>query len=106
MSIGCFYEKESNCVVKDEVLENELPEVFMVDAMKNNTFPKLSYITMLGKIACAASSYVDREILNIILNDDDVYDNAVEFLCNRYTFRKYVQFNLDVTCDLGADLGV
>ena len=99
MSVGLFYKKGTCCVVEDKVLENELPDVFLMDSMKIHPLPKLSYITVLGKIACGESSYVDRDILNIILADDYMYRNAIEFLCDRYTFRKYTNFNYGVVGD-------
>ena len=87
MSCGYFYDKETDHVIDEATLENELPEVFLFDAMRCKVHPKLSYITMLGKIASAESLYVDRKILDTILEDDELYYSAVNFLCERYTFR-------------------
>ena len=89
MESGYFYDKETNLVIDKERLEKELPEMFMFDAMKCKEYPKVSYITLLGKIACAESLYVDKNILDTILENDELYYNAINFLCERYTFRKY-----------------
>ena len=88
MSKGYFYNKETLELVNEITLEKELPNEFLFEAMKHNIYPKVSYITLLGKIACAESSYVDRKILNRILDGSGLYERAIEFLCERYIFHK------------------
>ena len=88
MSKGYFYKKDTFEVINEITLENELPDVFLFDAMKHNIYPKVSYISLLGKIACAESSYVDRKILDKILDGSGLYERAIEFLCERYIFYK------------------
>lgn len=88
MTRGIFHDKETYAIIHATQLENELSDRFLFDEMKYKDYPKVSYITLLGKIACGESSYVDRGILDKIL-DNNLYKEAVYFLCERYTFRKY-----------------
>lgn len=96
MTTGYFYNKETLEVINEITLEKELPDEFLFEAMKHNIYPKVSYITLLGKIACADSSYVDRKILNSILDGNGLYERAIEFLCERYIFIKRKGINCGV----------
>ena len=83
---GHFYKKNTFDMVNPEVIEKELPEIFRMDSMKLYKYPKYEYISLLGVICCAGSSCVDRILLDIILSDNELRKDSIEFLCNRYTF--------------------
>tara|TARA_B100002051_G_C16723531_1_gene633903 strand:+ start:1558 stop:1827 length:270 start_codon:yes stop_codon:yes gene_type:complete len=87
MKSGYFVDKITQQKVEDSVLEDELPEAFLSVEMKDRLYPKLAYITLLGKIACAETLYVDRFILDKILDGNELHCHAIDFLCERYTFR-------------------
>lgn len=89
MKNGYFIDKETNEIVDKEKLENELPEKFLFVAMEDRQYPKLEYITLLGKIACGDSSLIDRILLDRILDENELYDEVIDFLCVRYRFCKY-----------------
>tara|TARA_Y100000748_G_C15501688_1_gene490393 strand:- start:670 stop:954 length:285 start_codon:yes stop_codon:yes gene_type:complete len=86
MNKGYFTDNATKEIVNDEFLENELPEIFLFDNMKEKQYPKLAYLTLLGKISCAGSSYIDRGILDIILYENELYSHVIYYLCTRYTF--------------------
>ena len=86
MRKGYFYNKNTLELIKPEDLEKELPEKFRFDSMIGNKYPKYEYISLLGIICCAGCSCIDRTLLDIILKDNILYDDSVEFLCNRYRF--------------------
>ena len=89
MSKGSFYRKNTLDLVDPKDIEKELPEIFRVDSMKEHIYPKYEYLSLLGIICCADSCYIDRILLDIILHDNELYNDTVEFLCNRYTFYSY-----------------
>tara|TARA_B100000085_G_scaffold97805_2_gene88857 strand:+ start:22977 stop:23246 length:270 start_codon:yes stop_codon:yes gene_type:complete len=86
MRKGCFYKKNTLYLIDPKNIEEELPEIFRVDSMKEYRYPKYEYLSLLGIICCAGSCCIDRILLDTILHDNELYNDSVEFLCNRYTF--------------------
>ena len=86
MRKGSFYKKNTLDLVDPKDIEKELPEIFRVDSMIKYKYPKYEYLSLLGVICCAGSCCIDRMLLDTILQDNEVYNDSVEFLCNRYTF--------------------
>ena len=89
MRVGYFHDKETNKIISNSSIEKELPEIFRVDSMKEYKYPKSEYLSLLGIICSAGSCYVDRILLDQILYESELYEYAVEFLCNRYKFCTY-----------------
>lgn len=83
---GEFYDKKTLNLVSPEEIEKELPETFRVYSMKEYKYPKYEYLSLLGIICCAGSCHIDRIILDTILHENELYNDTIEFLCNRYTF--------------------
>jgi hypothetical protein len=86
MGRGKFYNKNTLEIVKPEYMEIELPEKFRMDSMKHHEYPKYEYISLLGVICCAGCSYVDKRVLDTVLFDNELHNDSIEFLCNRYIF--------------------
>ena len=89
MKEGYFIDKNSNKYIEESLLEAELPEILLYDAMKYNTYPKLSYIKLLGKISSSDTGVPDRYVLDKILDNNEIHSYVVDFLCNKYIFRVY-----------------
>lgn len=86
MKVGYFYDKETNKYISNESIESQLPDIFLTNSMKNNKFPKTDYLTLLGKTCCVESIYIDRLLLDRIIENDLLYHKSIEFLCEKYNF--------------------
>lgn len=91
MKYGYFIDQKNNTVITPQVLEDELPDIFLHDSFNHHKHPKVAYISLLGIICSADSYYVDILLLNRIIDSDYLYLQSKEFLCYRYTFLTYEQ---------------
>ena len=89
MKKGYFYDKNNKIYISDEVIEKQLPDIFLTDAMKDHVNPKLEYLSLIGIACCAGSTHIDRILLDRIIEDDLLYSKSVEFLCEKYNFYSF-----------------
>ena len=57
--------------------------------MKHHKNPKVEYLSLIGITCCAGYIHVDRLLIDIIIDDDLLYDKCIEFLCEKYNFYSF-----------------
>lgn len=86
MKQGVFYNATEKKYMQLEDIEQELPEIFLTDYMKQYKYPKVEYLTLIGITCCADSVYVSKMLVDRIIENDELYYKCIEFLCDRYHF--------------------
>lgn len=89
MKKGYFYDKTNNIYISEQEIEKQLPDIFLTDAMKHHKNPKVEYLSLIGITCCAGYIHVDRLLIDIIIDDDLLYDKCIEFLCEKYNFYSF-----------------
>lgn len=89
MKKGYFYDKNNKKYVSEQEIEKQLPDIFLTDAMKYHENPKVEYLSLIGITCCAGSMYVDRVLIDRIIDNDLLYDKCIEFLCEKYDFYSF-----------------
>ena len=89
MKKGYFYDRNNNKYVSEQEIEKLLPDIFLTYAMKKYQNPKVEYLSLIGITCCADSIYIDRMLIDRIIDDDLLYDKCIEFLCEKYDFYSF-----------------